>query len=42
MMNIRKECKCPRCGNIDPYEEGVSCLNRKCSRCGTLMSDERG
>lgn len=41
MMNIKKECKCPKCGYKMPYYEGVSCLNRKCSKCGALMTDAK-
>jgi predicted Fe-Mo cluster-binding NifX family protein len=33
-------CLCPKCGQREPHERGVSCLEHKCPNCGTPMIGE--
>ena len=33
-----EQCICPKCGHIEPYEVGISCLNRRCPICGSIMA----
>jgi len=30
-------CKCPKCGYEEAQVRGVPCMNKPCSKCGTLM-----
>jgi len=32
-------CYCPNCGGREPFQFGVPCYLRKCSKCGALMTD---
>lgn len=31
-------CKCPKCGYEEPQVRGQPCMNKKCPKCGTLMT----
>jgi predicted Fe-Mo cluster-binding NifX family protein len=33
-------CVCPKCGNHEPHERGVPCLQKQCPKCGTAMTRE--
>jgi len=33
-------CVCPKCGNREPHERGVPCLQKQCPKCGTAMTRE--
>lgn len=33
-------CLCPKCGNREPHERGVPCLQKQCPKCGTAMTRE--
>lgn len=31
-------CLCPKCGNSEPHERGVPCMQKQCPKCGTAMT----
>jgi len=33
-------CVCPECGYKEPHQTGVPCYQKKCPKCGTLMTRE--
>lgn len=32
------ECVCPQCGQREPHQRGVPCVERQCPQCGTPMT----
>jgi len=33
-------CLCPKCGNSEPHERGVPCMQKQCPKCGAAMTRE--
>ena len=33
-------CVCPQCGQKEPHDRGVPCMQKKCPKCGTAMNRE--
>jgi len=33
-------CVCPKCGNKEPHERGIPCIQQKCTKCGAAMTRE--
>ncbi len=31
------ECRCPKCGHMQPHEAGQRCLDTLCPKCGTKL-----
>jgi predicted Fe-Mo cluster-binding NifX family protein len=31
-------CVCPQCGQKEPHERGIPCVDRPCPKCGTAMT----
>lgn len=32
------ECVCSKCGHAEPHQRGVQCFERKCPKCGSVMT----
>jgi predicted Fe-Mo cluster-binding NifX family protein len=32
------DCVCPQCGEKEPHKRGMPCAERKCPKCGTVMT----
>jgi hypothetical protein len=32
------ECVCPNCNYREPHEANMPCYNRKCPRCGAMLT----
>jgi len=37
---LSANCVCPQCGQKEPHERGVPCFERKCPKCGAVMTRE--
>jgi hypothetical protein len=33
-------CRCPGCGHREPHERGAPCAQKKCPKCGNVMTRE--
>jgi predicted Fe-Mo cluster-binding NifX family protein len=33
-------CLCPKCGQREPHDRGVPCVQKQCPKCGTAMTRE--
>lgn len=33
-------CVCPTCGHREPHERAVSCIQKKCPKCGIALTRE--